>query len=136
MKLINYAFKVFWDAGIRLSLLVWVGQAQFEGAAEAAEAGPLPASLAITCPTNVTVQCAAALPAPAADSASFIAQGGTISENCGAVTIPATDVTNNQTCANRFTITRTYSVMDSCGNSAMCDQTITVNDTNAPVITC
>src|SRR2546427_4844707 len=104
MKLINYAFKVFWDAGIRLSLIVWVGQAQFEGAAEAAEAGPLPASLAITCPTNVTVQCAAAIPPAATDSASFIAQGGTISGDCpGQVLILHSDATNNQTCPNRFT---------------------------------
>src|SRR5437016_13794864 len=52
------------------------------------------------------------------------------------ITVTSTDVTNNQTCPNRFTITRTYSVMDSCGNTEMCDQTITVNDTIAPVITC
>src|SRR5437016_42083 len=78
----------------------------------------------ITCPTNVTVQCASAVPAPAAGSASFIAQGGTISENCGAVTITSTDAINIRTCPNRFTITRTYSVMDSCGNTEMCDQTI------------
>src|SRR4029078_5782521 len=42
----------------------------------------------------------------------------------------------NQTCANRFTITRTYHAFDACGNSASCSQTIVVNDRTSPVITC
>ncbi len=92
---------------------------------------------AINCPTNVTVQCGSAVPAPATDSAGFIAQGGTISENCGGgVTVSSTDATINQTCPNRFTITRSYTVADTCGNAEMCDQTITINDTTAPAISC
>src|SRR5207248_6216071 len=39
-----------------------------------------------------------------------------------------------QTCANRYTITRTYHAADACGNSSSQSQTITVNDTTAPTI--
>jgi len=44
------------------------------------------------------------------------------------------DVSNGLTCPE--TITRTYEVMDGCGNTATCTQTITVDDTIAPQITC
>src|SRR4030095_17037828 len=43
-------------------------------------------------------------------------------------------VISNQTCANRFTITRTYKAKDASGNSATCQQVITVFDDQAPVI--
>jgi hypothetical protein len=46
------------------------------------------------------------------------------------------DVISNQTCANRYTITRTYRATDECGNSSSCAQTITVNDVTPPTITC
>ena len=35
-----------------------------------------------------------------------------------------------------MTITRTFIVYDLCGNSATCDQTITIDDTTDPTITC
>ncbi|HEV7782571.1 MAG TPA: HYR domain-containing protein, partial [Chitinophagaceae bacterium] len=41
-----------------------------------------------------------------------------------------------QTCANRYTITRTYRATDVCGNFTQCTQIITVNDVTAPVVTC
>jgi hypothetical protein len=65
----------------------------------------------LTCPANITVQCANLVPAtvdPAQVSAT---------DNCGGsstVTL-AGDVISNQTCANRFTVTRTYSATDECG---------------------
>ncbi|HMC98985.1 MAG TPA: hypothetical protein VKH37_02500, partial [Ferruginibacter sp.] len=43
---------------------------------------------------------------------------------------------SNQTCANRFTVTRTYRATDACGNSATCTQTIVVFDNTAPTFTC
>ncbi|MGI8582091.1 MAG: HYR domain-containing protein, partial [Chitinophagaceae bacterium] len=85
----------------------------------------------ITCPAPLTVQCASAVPAPNA-------AGLTATDNCGG-TVTRTfvsDVITNQTCANRYTITRTYRATDVCGNSSTCTQTITVNDNTAPVITC
>src|SRR5204863_484880 len=92
----------------------------------------------ITCPQAVTVSCASSVPAKATDYTSFVAQGGSTSDGCGgAVTVTwVSDVISSQTCANRYTITRTYRAADVCGNSATCTQTITVNDTSAPSITC
>ncbi len=85
----------------------------------------------ITCPANVVVSCASNVP-PAAP-ASVIA-----SDLCGgAVTVVHVgDVTTPGSCANRFSIARTYQATDLCGNSAICVQTITVNDITLPVITC
>jgi hypothetical protein len=59
----------------------------------------------------------------------------TASDGCGG-TVTVThvgDVISNQTCTNRYTITRTYRATDVCGNSAICTQTITVNDVTPPV---
>jgi HYR domain/Secretion system C-terminal sorting domain len=86
----------------------------------------------LTCPAPVTVSCASAVPAPS------IAAVTGVSDNCGG-TVTVThvgDVISNQTCANRYTITRTYRATDVCGNFAECTQIITVNDQTAPVITC
>ncbi|HEY0978012.1 MAG TPA: hypothetical protein VGE21_11140 [Flavobacteriales bacterium] len=78
---------------------------------------------------NVTVSCAAGV--PAANNAAIEA-----TDNCsGSITITSNDVTNVGSCANNFTVTRTYTATDACGNNATFVQTITVNDTIAPVIT-
>jgi len=86
----------------------------------------------LTCPAPVTVSCAANVPAP------NIASVTGVSDNCGGVvTITHQgDVISGQTCANRYTVTRTYRATDVCGNFAECTQIITVNDQTAPVITC
>jgi hypothetical protein len=85
----------------------------------------------ITCPAAVTVSCAAAVPAP---NTALV----TATDNCaGVITIiHVSDVISNQTCANRYTVTRTYRATDVCGNTATCTQIITVNDVTPPVITC
>ncbi len=86
----------------------------------------------ISCPGPVTVSCFTQV--PSVNTASVIA-----SDNCsgGAPTITfVSDVTVNLTCANRFTINRTYKATDVCGNSSTCLQVITVNDQTAPTITC
>ena len=85
----------------------------------------------VTCPRGMTVSCASDVPAPAVALV-------TASDNCGGdVTIEfVNDVISNQTCANRYTITRTYKGVDDCDNAAICTQTITVNDRTVPVITC
>ncbi len=86
---------------------------------------------AITCPANVTFQCASQVPAPNTGSV-------TSSDNCD--TSPTithvSDVTVNQTCINKYTLQRTYRSTDDCGNSATCTQLITVNDNTAPTLTC
>jgi hypothetical protein len=85
----------------------------------------------ITCPPNTTVQCATNVPAP--DIASV-----TTTDNCGGIpTVTFVgDVTTNQTCINRYIVTRTYRATDACGNSTTCTQTITVNDQTPPTINC
>ncbi|MCC6583238.1 MAG: DUF11 domain-containing protein [Chitinophagales bacterium] len=80
-------------------------------------------------PQNATYSCASDVPQSSITSV-------TATDNCaGVVTVAVADVITNQTCANRYTITRTWTATDACGNSSTASQTITVNDLTAPVIT-
>ncbi len=84
----------------------------------------------IACPAPVTVSCASQVPVADINSV-------TASDVCGTVTITYDgDAISNQTCVNRYTITRTYRATDACGNSATCAQIITVNDQTPPTINC
>jgi hypothetical protein len=57
----------------------------------------------------------------------------TWTDNCdGTSTVTGTDVSDGLTCPE--TITRTWTYTDACGNNATVAQTITVHDTQAPVI--
>ena len=80
-------------------------------------------------PANTTVSCASAVP-PADDGAV------SATDNCGGtVTITHDpDQISPGSCANRYTITRTYHATDACNNSSSQSQTITVDDETAPVI--
>ncbi len=79
-------------------------------------------------PTNVTVQCASAVPAP--NDGAVVA-----ADNCGgALVITHSDQVIPGSCANKFVVQRTYTATDVCGNSSSRTQTITVNDSTAPVI--
>lgn len=99
----------------------------------------------ISCPLAVNVSCASEVQAAATDYFAFVGQGGSASDNCPETItfIPVSDVVithvgdviSAQTCANRYTITRTYLATDICGNTNSCTQTITVNDQTAPDIT-
>src|SRR6185295_10548461 len=92
-----------------------------------------------SCPAAATVQRAGDVPVGASDYASFVAAGGTASDNCSAssaLTVSHIDATTPGSCANKFSIVRTYTVTDECGNFATCTQNITVNDNTAPSITC
>ncbi len=82
----------------------------------------------ISAPGNVTVECIGDI--PPIDIGNV-----TATDNCGNVTVTHVgDADDGTTCPR--TITRTYRAADDCGNSANVTQTITVNDTIAPVITC
>ncbi len=84
--------------------------------------------LLITCPPAVTVQCADQV--PVVDITLVQASG-----NCGTLIVTHLgDVITNQTCLNNFTLTRTYVAADLCGNSASCNQIITVLDNTPPQI--
>lgn len=84
---------------------------------------------------QLTVSCPSKIPAKATDYSSFVALGGVASDNCSEVTVSwVSDIISNQTCSNRYTVTRTYLATDAQGNSSTCEQIITVNDQTAPVI--
>ncbi len=82
----------------------------------------------ITCPANTTVSCAANV--PAVNTASV-----TTTDNCSVNVTHVSDVISNRTCANRFTLTRTYRATDPSGNTVTCPQVITVFDNTIPQIT-
>jgi hypothetical protein len=85
---------------------------------------------AITCPANVTIECTAStLPANTGSPTS--------SDNCDAVPeVTYSDATIAGSCPQEYTITRTWTSTDGCGNFSTCAQTITVEDSTVPVITC
>jgi hypothetical protein len=78
-------------------------------------------------PAAVTVNCAGLV--PAVNTASV-----TATDNCNVVVTHVSDVITNQTCANKYTIKRTYKAEDPSGNTAFCEQLITVDDNVAPQI--
>jgi hypothetical protein len=84
----------------------------------------------ITCPANITVQCSAST-APANTGMA------TATDNCDtSPTVTFNDVTAGGACPQERTITRTWSAVDDCGNNSTCVQTIIVDDSVAPAITC
>ena len=48
-------------------------------------------------------------------------------------TVVLTEVITDQQCANKFTLTRTWTATDECGNTSTVKQVIKVNDTRPPV---
>ena len=80
-------------------------------------------------PGDVTVECTSQIPAVDISSVSA-------TDNCGTTTIThVNDVISNQTCANKYTVTRTYRATDGSGNTATASQMITVDDKTPPTIT-
>ena len=85
----------------------------------------------LSCPGNLTIECTAStLPA--------ITGNATATDNCDtAPAITFNDVTTaSENCIQEYTIARTWSAEDACGNTSSCIQTITVDDSTAPVLTC
>jgi large repetitive protein len=86
----------------------------------------------LTCPAPVTVSCVGEIPIVDITTVS------NVTDNCPGI-IAVThqgDVISGQTCANRYTITRTYRATDGCGNFTECTQIITVDDQTPPTISC
>jgi len=83
---------------------------------------------AIACPDDLTLECPA-------DTFPSTTGEATATDACGAVTIRYDDdVTPG--CGGTLIISRTWTAEDECGNTSSCVQTITVQDTTPPEITC
>ena len=80
-------------------------------------------------PDSLMVQCAFGVPAASADSV-------TVTDNCdGNIAIVVSDsVTNDTTCPNQYTLIRTWTATDTCGNYSTATQIITVFDSIPPVL--
>ena len=59
----------------------------------------------------------------------------TATDNCGVpIDLQFTEVEIPGTCSNQYSIKRTWSAQDDCGNSTVFTQTITINDDVKPVL--
>ena len=74
-------------------------------------------------PGDITVECDA-IPAPA---------NVTATDNC-TVALTFVEVRTDGTCPYNYTLTRTWTATDKCGNSTSASQTISVEDKVAPVL--
>lgn len=75
-------------------------------------------------PDDLTLECSEALPATSAEAA----------DDCGSVTVTYADETVAGNCAGNYTVLRTFTAEDGCGNSSTYVQTIVFTDTTAPVV--
>ena len=84
----------------------------------------------ISCPGNMTLNCPG-------DTSVAITGMATATEECNSPpTISYSDVVDPGLCPNTFTVTRTWSATDDCGNTSTCEQTIVVEDDTDPIINC
>jgi hypothetical protein len=75
-------------------------------------------------PANITVQC----------DAVPVAAVLTATDNCSTPVVTFTETRTNGTCANSYTLTRKWTATDACGNACSKTQVITVQDTQAPIL--
>ena len=76
-------------------------------------------------PDDLALECSDDLPVTEAEA----------SDDCGAVTITQSDETVPGECLGNFTILRTFTAEDGCGNSTTHVQSIEFTDTTAPAVT-
>lgn len=82
----------------------------------------------LTCPADKTIEC---------DESTDPTNTGnpTVTDMCDPIPMVSfSDTIIPGTCPEEFTITRTWTAIDECGNLSSCDQVITVVDTTAPII--
>ena len=73
-------------------------------------------------PADYTAEC----------SDELILDEASASDNCGTVSIEVSSETLAGDAAGNYTVVRTFTATDDCGNSTSATQTITVEDTTAP----
>jgi len=56
----------------------------------------------------------------------------TAADNCGDATVAFNETTTDGDCPGNYTINRTWTATDACGNTTTHNQTVTVQDTTAP----
>jgi hypothetical protein len=78
-------------------------------------------------PQDITVDCEAVL------EADYLSASDNCSSSSEGITIDFNEVRTDGDCTNNYTLTRTWTATDECGNSTSHVQTITVQDTTAPV---
>jgi hypothetical protein len=79
-------------------------------------------------PADQTLECDATVPPPATVSAT---------DSCDTNVVPTfTETRVDGSCAANYTLRRTWTAVDDCGNSTSATQTITVQDTEGPRIVC
>jgi hypothetical protein len=84
----------------------------------------------ITRPANLTIDCSESTEPARTGAASA-------TDDCsGVASLTHSDVTTAGRCAGSYVITRTWVAVDHCGNASEAKQTITVQDTHGPTITC
>ena len=83
----------------------------------------------ITCPTNVTIACGE----DASPANTGMATG---TDNCGVVTFISDDMMVAGSCPSNNVISRTWTVTDECGRQSTCEQTVQIEDTTPPTMTC
>ncbi len=87
----------------------------------------------IHCPANITVSCEEGI-APA------LTGRPTVNDNCtaqSAITVDYSDDESGRTgCNGTGVVVRTWTATDACGNTAQCNQTITIEDSTPPAIIC
>ena len=93
-----------------------------------------------SCPFDVTVECSVDAPPAFTNWLPFLTAPGfsAAGDNCGGLDttnyVPLVREESAGTCPE--IITRTYQIVDSCGNAATCQQMITIDDMTPPTITC
>jgi large repetitive protein len=85
----------------------------------------------VICPPNVTIDCTAGRQPDSTGIALATDKCTDVISN-----INYSDVVTLGNCSGNFSITRTWTAIDSCGNSSRCNQLIIVRDTSKPIITC
>ncbi len=91
----------------------------------------------ITCAPTIEVDCIDNVPDAYANYSEFTNAGGSATSNCGIdMNTFKLDTTYSDGLSCPETLTRRYSIKDSCDNLVLCNQLIIVNDTVPPSIVC